>query len=825
MKIKSIAIRGFRGFNKLRTIDMHDQLTLIYAPNSYGKTSISEAIEWLLYGITSKVDRADTIGEYRGSYRNCHFPKSTPAFVYVKLMDNGKAVKLTGILTESEGIRRLVNGQEVNKWPFRQDFESAPKPFILQHALKYLLLSTPDKRFQGFARILGLEELDQLQKNVVSLCTKPEARIPKVAQELLNKVSEMEIRLKSLPTLTKIHKAFKKGVKGLDRTYQLIEDECVLRVPPDTPGELILSQLSKIRKEAVDKIFKGQISLPEYKDQEREFNSVEEKFFLGFVTDELINRYTKLIALSAIKEIIDRVNFFDLGFNLMEKVPEKCPFCSRKIDNTLMEHIQSEHKSLISDKKDKEELVIERTAILKALETFKNRLVNYQDAHKKKGAQLLSLEPSLEKLKSILLPKFSTINDAVVNAISDIKTSQDQLEKSYNKVTESLEHVNRSLSESKEDSELMRALGKSLTRYISDSKVYVGVVNKHSSAMLEADKILQNELDALASTEDLSTLIELINTRKIIEKSFEIGEVLKSLKVLKNSVDKYVADKMLSAISEELTSDVMEWYTQIKTIGDPNVHFSGFDLERTTKGEIKARRVQIKAESYGKGLVSAVSSLSESKLNALGLCMNISRNLKGHSPFSFLIIDDPIQSWDADHEAQFVEVINHLIKKGKQVVLMSHNAKWIKMVRSGCRSINGRLYELTGYTEAGPEVTEMQWADWKERLRDVDAISKDQSVTSVKLQQAEEEIRIICTDLTCQIYFKVKGKEKKPHNLNSAKVRKMLLESGVESGLVDRISQTFETTDDAHHAPVDYSANRQRIKRYHAYAHELSQLL
>ena len=73
MKIKSISIQGFRGFNDEQTVDFHDRLTLIYAPNSYGKTSISEAFEWLLYGITSKVESADSKDEYKGSCRNCHW--------------------------------------------------------------------------------------------------------------------------------------------------------------------------------------------------------------------------------------------------------------------------------------------------------------------------------------------------------------------------------------------------------------------------------------------------------------------------------------------------------------------------------------------------------------------------------------------------------------------------------------------------------------------------------------------------------------------------------------------------------------------------------
>ena len=91
MKIKSITIQGFRGFNNKQTLDLHDQLTLLYAPNSYGKTSISEALEWLLYGITSKVEKALSTEEYKGSYRNLHLIDSEPSFVDVVFLDkNGK---------------------------------------------------------------------------------------------------------------------------------------------------------------------------------------------------------------------------------------------------------------------------------------------------------------------------------------------------------------------------------------------------------------------------------------------------------------------------------------------------------------------------------------------------------------------------------------------------------------------------------------------------------------------------------------------------------------------------------------------------------------
>lgn len=78
-----------------------------------------------------------------------------------------------------------------------------------------------------------------------------------------------------------------------------------------------------------------------------------------------------------------------------------------------------------------------------------------------------------------------------------------------------------------------------------------------------------------------------------------------------------------------------------------------------------------------------------SKLNALGICISIATYMRHPRPFEFLVIDDPIQSLDAEHEAQFVEVVRELVEQGKQVILLSHNKRWVDAVRNGCRSING----------------------------------------------------------------------------------------------------------------------------------------
>ncbi len=82
----------------------------------------------------------------------------------------------------------------------------------------------------------------------------------------------------------------------------------------------------------------------------------------------------------------------------------------------------------------------------------------------------------------------------------------------------------------------------------------------------------------------------------------------------------------------------------------------------------------------------------------------------------------------------------------------------------------------------------------------------------------------VVSDLTSAVYLNKKKLHKDPNKLNSAHVRKCLVECGLPTKLIDHIGQTFETTDDAHHV-TDYAAQRERITRYHSYVHELAKCL
>lgn len=824
MKINNISIQGFRGFNEKRVIDFHPLLTLIYAPNSYGKTSITEAAEWLLYGSTSKVDRGEFKEEYKGSYRNCHLDVNSSTVVKINFSSGAGQAEFEAELVGEEAYSRRVDGNSVEYWPIDAELATTSRPFIMQHALKYLLLVGPDERFKGFARLLGLDELGTLQEDFVSICTKPTSSISTEVVTFRSKVTALECSLAERPALSNPYSLLKKGKESFPSFTTAVFNECRNFAPEGTPDESVLPNLLRIRDESVKKVFSGSITLIPYSAEDKTSNSADLEYFAKFVSEDLISQYRELVAFETRESIIRYSEFYNMGVEFLTKQPGQCPFCGQKLSDSIIEHIKKKHQEATTETERSSVLVNQREYMTNTLYDLERRLESCQQRHISRLMTFLSLNSNLDQLRKILLPKHKAYFDSVREALNLLQAVKNRLDESYSIATKALHDVKLSVQQSKEDAALITHLGKELLRYSSTVSTSFASISAQESPMSNANEILKHELDLLAGTADISLLIDLNENQKNIKKAFEMDSILAGLKDLRKTVEQYVGNKMLEAVSNEMTVDVMDWYRQIRTTGDPDVHFSGFDMDRTKKGTIKSRRVQIKASSYGKDLVSAVSSLSESKLNALGLCLSVATNLKPGCPFDFLFIDDPIQSWDEEHAAQFIEIMRELVKKGKQVILLTHNKNWLERVRSGCRSFNGFYYEIVSYSKSGPNIVQKPWCSWIQRLDTIDGILKDETADTVRLQQAEEEVRLAVTDLTSAIYFQKKGVLKGPNKLNQRNVRKCLVECNVSADLIDHIDQTFETANDAHHI-TDYSPHRERIRRYHSYLHELSKYL
>jgi len=68
MRLKELTIAGFRGFKLPKTIPLDADIVVIHGSNGSGKSSIVEALEWLLLGDISRHECASSRSGCRGDY-------------------------------------------------------------------------------------------------------------------------------------------------------------------------------------------------------------------------------------------------------------------------------------------------------------------------------------------------------------------------------------------------------------------------------------------------------------------------------------------------------------------------------------------------------------------------------------------------------------------------------------------------------------------------------------------------------------------------------------------------------------------------------------
>ena len=191
-KLVSVQPHHFRGFRESQQpISIDAQLVVIDGPNTSGKTSLGEAIEWLLTGVLSRREGMDhgSPRELQNCVANQFRPQSESTWVSVTFNVETESANVPIVLRRellqdygpkrnSKCISRLyLDGRLLSKddelTQLDRLFGSVP-PLLMQHTLRLFVESTPDKRRQYFESLLKLDQLtDLIARAVIS-----NARIP-----------------------------------------------------------------------------------------------------------------------------------------------------------------------------------------------------------------------------------------------------------------------------------------------------------------------------------------------------------------------------------------------------------------------------------------------------------------------------------------------------------------------------------------------------------------------------------------------------------------------------------------------------------------------
>ena len=669
--LRNISIQGFRAVTEQIEIPVARHLTLIYAENSQGKTSVAESLEFLFTGATTRhLLIAPDKREFRRCLRNVYRPDIDPV---VSLTYEDTTEVRRSAQGDYEGTHESPTSRLEMKGPAAADFRRVDPttddippyfcelkvqgPVLLQHNLRSLVYSKPTERWVFLSQFLGIEPSDEI---VVALDTTLQEY--QELSDLTAEIQEFRERLVQCNVLPDIEAARKvtdeKGVLNaiLSATQEsrnltgLIER----RAPSDLESlRSALEHFLTLHRQAT----KPSESCFRLED----LDIGEAATLFNELRSATSNHRLKEAALKAAEKVIDEVSDQLVGlFKAAAAFPEigeyhdgrkvDCPLCETK------EALDAGRIELINE-------VATKSSALSELKSAEESLARTkQSAYENLRSHLTRSLPTM-----IRVSKLSPISGRV-----DISRYRTAWRAVLSPISKFLIHVRRCMDS---DPETL------VTRCFADSfSTYAGVTPEAYQSRQEQLRdvlasIEQAFEEALLANPDVTRANELLAVArqpqaaiacarafvKHEETRHQLEEALEDMKRLRQALRRH----KLGLISDE----VKRWYETLRP-QDP-VEFHSLE----PSGEVGSTAyIKFLFGKYPDGqpiLMDAISVLSDSQLNALGLAIFAAKNCVN----GLLVLDDPIVSLDIEHSRNFrLRYVKALLEAGNQVIILTHDS-------------------------------------------------------------------------------------------------------------------------------------------------------
>lgn len=236
MKITSLTLQAFRGFNKKEEFCLKSDIIVLYGPNGHGKSSIYDAIEWGLTGGIYRFNEASPERRRTRFIRNLHADVADKSFVKLGIiLSNNRQFIIERECTASASDRsdygkyklRILDGNEqlykeneeaeetLKKWLIHEDWltgiSSPTKMLSLTHILsqekmgEFLRGMQERDRYDAISTIFGTDHFDKYRegfrvvrnklKSELTLLEVQVSEKKKSKQKLQNEVNELEIKV------------------------------------------------------------------------------------------------------------------------------------------------------------------------------------------------------------------------------------------------------------------------------------------------------------------------------------------------------------------------------------------------------------------------------------------------------------------------------------------------------------------------------------------------------------------------------------------------------------------------------------------------------
>ncbi len=688
-RIKRLEIRGFRAFGaNAQFLEFKGPMAIIWGPNSQGKTSIAEAIEFLLTGKTVRRELlASAKREFAEALRNAHLPE-------------GEEVIISATIEDANGQLHVVKRRLIRDYTGRESCQSEltiddvpasdlsllgihlsqpplEAPVLMPHTLRYVVSADPQERTNYFKALLEISDLEEVRTAIANVGRElvPPSRPIK---ELYDRCCSHPVFANILLGLEVTAPSAKEIAEVLCNALKVITSEIGITTQGLEEHLEAAEQLLMKKRSAtfpVDALKLGKA--PAWVEPEEDKWHVLEKFVkLKSLVDKEVARLARLFEeLLNIPEISKATTPIDCPICKTPKAltPERIEAIRRELqNNTEFRNARQDAETILRNLSD---LVVHiESEALKCSPLF----LHWDDAERARRGFCE------EKLESLLG------DQALIKPWRDAHMLLNSSLKTLTRQASELKERLRSLRIDNLDSVTVKQLRQQISLFFQKVKQFVEVLNIYKEKSTPLIEKIYTEVDRRARTEGWQDLIDLAKRQQellnyLIEKTvydklrLDVEEAIEQIDQAKAQVLDYKFT--------QLSQEILRWWNLLR----PNESTSFDGIRRRGTGrrfiDLKARLAVRPDHTNGSVLRDAVAVFSDSQLNCLGLAAFLARTVREET--GFVILDDPVPASDEEHRAFFIDnVLNELMNSGIQVILLTHDERMWKDVQERYKHLN-----------------------------------------------------------------------------------------------------------------------------------------
>jgi len=674
MIIKNLSLKNFRKFKDV-TIEFPDGVTGIVGLNGVGKSTIFEAIAWVLYGSVAARTSADQIKlqsskptdsclvvlefvfeeenyrifrEMSGKYL------STSATATV----NGK-IAATGAETVSKFVQKKLG------MDFKSFFTSI---FAKQKELNVLSSMNASERRPLILKMLGIDSLDDVIKEIKSDKKEKDSFIEKINDELIDEngkekilklKDKLEVFKKQKIEYDKVLKDFRKKIDSSKKEIENIEkkfnnykkeyEKIKIKKEKLTDKKDIFEDKKRL-KEEVKKlnekinerqkiIDKEKKKLKEFKDLEKDIKFTEKQFNENkIVLEKIIKIIEKKKTLK--ERIVKDIEDIELKSKKIKKLGSsaECPTCERVLSD--------QYHVLINKFKDQ----------IKKFEVDISSFDNEIKKEKENYDGLIRRQKALEKKKNyyeIQYREKEKINTTINNILRELNQEKTDIDFKNSKIKK-IGEIPFNVKEFENVKKQIDIIYKNYQSYLSIlnekkdnfSKLNIDLERKESEKKLISQEI-KNLNDKIGQLEDFKNKIK--QEKKTIHYLTILTDIMSSFRI-----------HLISRIRPTLSS------------------YSSDFFERLTDG--KYREIELDENYslmvYDDNEAFQIERFSGGEEDLANLCLRLAISEviteRSGGAFNFIILDEIFGSQDINRRQNIMKALNSLSSKFRQIFLITH---------------------------------------------------------------------------------------------------------------------------------------------------------